>query len=382
MKHLHRILLVDDEPEVTRSLKTALRKEPWDIETADSGEQALDLMDDQEFDVIVSDERMPGIRGADLLGQVRDRFPGTIRVMLSGTIDLQKAVDLVNDAAIDRLLLKPTPPEEVSLIVHEALARREERTQIARWRAEREQADQAELNAHFDCALEGLWMGFQPVVRAYDKEVFGYEALVRSDDPELQFPDALFMAAHQLERYDELAERIFGRIEEAIPQLPTNTSLLVNIDPRQLNAEVLHDESRGFARNAERIVLEITEREQLRSSAELEQRLDQLRSLGYRIAIDDLGAGYAGLTSFAVMCPDIIKLDMELIRGIDQSRTKQELVKSLARVAKELEIQTIAEGIETRDESYTVRKLGCDLLQGYLFGAARPGFDETQRSAA
>ena len=87
MKHLHRILLVDDEPEVTRSLKTALRKEPWDIETADSGEQALDLMDDQEFDVIVSDERMPGIRGADLLGQVRDRFPGTIRVMLSGTIE-------------------------------------------------------------------------------------------------------------------------------------------------------------------------------------------------------------------------------------------------------------------------------------------------------
>ena len=100
-------------------------------------------------------------------------------------------------------------------------------------------------------------------------------------------------------------------------------------------------------------------------------RVAQLRAMGYRIAVDDLGAGYAGLTSFAQLEPEVVKVDMSLIRGLDRSPTKQKLVHSIVGLCRGLGIQMIAEGIETEEERDTLVNLGGDLCQGYLF--ARPG---------
>jgi EAL domain-containing protein (putative c-di-GMP-specific phosphodiesterase class I) len=97
----------------------------------------------------------------------------------------------------------------------------------------------------------------------------------------------------------------------------------------------------------------------------------RLRTLGYRIAIDDLGAGYAGLTSFAQLEPEVVKVDMSLVRGIDGSPMKQKLVRSIISLCTELGIQLVAEGIETPGERDSLISLGGDLCQGYLF--ARPG---------
>jgi EAL domain-containing protein (putative c-di-GMP-specific phosphodiesterase class I) len=100
-------------------------------------------------------------------------------------------------------------------------------------------------------------------------------------------------------------------------------------------------------------------------------RIAELRSMGFRIAIDDLGAGYAGLTSFAAMEPQFAKFDMTLVRGVDQSPTKQRLIRSMTSLCNDLGITTVAEGIENRSERDAVVDLGCDLLQGFLF--AKPG---------
>jgi len=100
-------------------------------------------------------------------------------------------------------------------------------------------------------------------------------------------------------------------------------------------------------------------------------RMEQLRGMGYRIAVDDLGAGYAGLTSFAQLEPEVVKVDMSLVRGVDASATKQKLLGSIIGLCHDLDIQIIAEGIETEAERDTVVRLGGDLCQGYLF--ARPG---------
>ena len=96
----------------------------------------------------------------------------------------------------------------------------------------------------------------------------------------------------------------------------------------------------------------------------------QLRALGYRIAVDDLGAGYAGLASFAHLEPEVVKVDMSLIRGLDRSPMKQKLLSSIVALCQELGIQMIAEGIETEAERDMLVNLGGDLCQGYLF--ARP----------
>jgi EAL domain-containing protein (putative c-di-GMP-specific phosphodiesterase class I) len=93
--------------------------------------------------------------------------------------------------------------------------------------------------------------------------------------------------------------------------------------------------------------------------------------MGFKIAVDDLGAGYAGLTSFAQLEPEVVKVDMSIVRGIDLSSTKQKLLGSIAGLCRDLRIDLIAEGIETAAERDTVARLGGDLCQGYFF--ARPG---------
>ena len=115
-------------------------------------------------------------------------------------------------------------------------------------------------------------------------------------------------------------------------------------------------------------MLEITERASLDSVADAQARVRSLRALGYRIALDDLGAGYAGLTSFAALAPDVVKLDMALVRGLDRDLVKQKLVGSMVGLCRELGILVVAEGIETEGERDAATAAGCGLLQGFLMG--------------
>ena len=103
----------------------------------------------------------------------------------------------------------------------------------------------------------------------------------------------------------------------------------------------------------------------------MRSRIRALKDMGFRIAIDDLGAGYAGLTSFAVLEPHVVKLDMSLVRGVDREPLKRRLIGSMTRVCKESGILVVAEGVETTAEHDAVVELGCDLVQGFLIG--RPG---------
>jgi EAL domain-containing protein (putative c-di-GMP-specific phosphodiesterase class I) len=101
-------------------------------------------------------------------------------------------------------------------------------------------------------------------------------------------------------------------------------------------------------------------------------RIERLRKLGYKIAVDDLGEGYSGLNSFANLEPDAVKLDMSLIRGIEKAPTKRRMVRALASLCRELGTPLVAEGVETQAELDTLLELGADWLQGFLF--ARPGY--------
>jgi EAL domain-containing protein (putative c-di-GMP-specific phosphodiesterase class I) len=119
------------------------------------------------------------------------------------------------------------------------------------------------------------------------------------------------------------------------------------------------------------VILEITERASLAGLDDVQGRVAKLRTLGFRVAVDDLGAGYAGLTSFALLEPEIVKIDMALTRDIDRSPVKQKLVASLTGLCREMNLIIVTEGVETAAERDTLVGLGCDLHQGYLF--AKPG---------
>ena len=119
------------------------------------------------------------------------------------------------------------------------------------------------------------------------------------------------------------------------------------------------------------MVLEVTERTSLEGVRDVTRRVAKLREMGFRIAVDDLGAGYAGLTSFSLLEPEVVKLDMALVRGVDDNPTKQKVIRSMATLCREMGVDMVVEGIETDAERDAVVQLGGDLLQGYLF--ARPG---------
>lgn len=115
-------------------------------------------------------------------------------------------------------------------------------------------------------------------------------------------------------------------------------------------------------------MLEITERAALVDVDEAKAKMSDLRSMGFRIALDDLGAGYAGLTTFAQLRPDVVKLDMTLVRGIDADKVRRKLVALVTEVSRDIGSVVVGEGVETVSGRDVLVELGCHLLQGYLFG--------------
>jgi EAL domain-containing protein (putative c-di-GMP-specific phosphodiesterase class I) len=231
--------------------------------------------------------------------------------------------------------------------------------------------DIAVLRSNFDRALASLWLAFQPIVYASSNEVFGYEALLRSNEKSLPHPGAVLDAAEKLGELDTLGRTIRARAAEAMVDAPPNAALFVNIHTTDLTDPDLLSPDAPLSKIASRVVLEITERSSIDQVPDVRGLVGQLRKLGYRIAVDDLGAGYAGLTSFAMLEPEIVKLDMSLIRDVHDSPTRQKLIHSMTTLCKDMGMMVVGEGVETIEERKCLEGLHCDLLQGYLI--ARPG---------
>ena len=115
------VLLLDDEPNVTAGLKRALHNEPWKILTAATTGGAFDILNREAVDVVVSDERMPGMSGSQFLSEVRKKYPHTIRMILSGQADLEAAVRAINEGEVYRFLLKPCNPADLRITIRQAM---------------------------------------------------------------------------------------------------------------------------------------------------------------------------------------------------------------------------------------------------------------------
>jgi EAL domain-containing protein (putative c-di-GMP-specific phosphodiesterase class I) len=368
------VLLVDDDHAVRRAYSVTLEKAGHIVEKAGDGEEALERLRSGSFDVIVSDISMPRMGGLQFLRAVRERDLDVPVVLMTGGPELESAVHAVEYGAL-RYFTKPVEPAELLEAVRRAAAlhgvaklKRQALELLgadAKW-----MGDRATLEVHFESALRSLWLAFQPIVSWRERRVFGYEALVRSAEPALSRPDVLLEAAERLHHLPDLGRAIRARAAAAAASAPDGATLFVNLHAADLEDEELYAASSPLSQVADRVVLEITERASLDGLTDTRGRVASLRRMGYRIAVDDLGAGYAGLSSFALLDPEVAKLDMSIVRGVDTDTKKQSIVRSMAKLCGELGVLAITEGVETPAERSTLSELGCDLLQGYLF--ARP----------
>jgi EAL domain-containing protein (putative c-di-GMP-specific phosphodiesterase class I) len=374
------VLVVDDEPVTARGYARALSAAGYKVNVAHDGREAAAMAKAHSYDVIVSDIAMPDMDGLGLLRTIRESDLDVPMIFMTGSPALESAVTAIEYGAF-RYLVKPISPEAML----ESVARAVRVHNLARVRREAMQVhdlegkpigDRAGLEARFSSAVEKLWVAAQPIISWSGRRTFAYETLLRTDEPTLRSPLDFFDAAERLGKAAELGRIIRQHVARQLRETPPPALLFVNLHPADLEDDELYADDGALTPFAKQIVLEITERAALDRIHELQSRVTRLRTLGYRIAIDDLGAGYAGLTSFAQLEPEVVKVDMSLVRGIDRSPVKQKLVRSIITLCTELGIQLVAEGIETREERDSLIMLGGDLCQGYLFAKPGRGFPE------
>jgi EAL domain-containing protein (putative c-di-GMP-specific phosphodiesterase class I) len=371
-----RVLLVDDEPALTRALGKLLTMAGYDLTIAHNGRQAIQRLETATFDVIVSDIRMPGMDGLSLLRAIRAKDLDLPVVFLTGSPTLETAVEAMEYGAF-RYLTKPIDGEELARVVQRA-ARTRQLALVRRGAIIDGQVsaigDRAGLEARFESGLERMWIAMQPILSWRTRSVFAYEALLRTDEATLRNPVEFVDTAERLHRTADLGRRIRKRIADQLIELPPSVSVFINLHPSDLVDEELCSEEGVLTPYAHGVVLEVTERAALEQVRGLIPAIVRLRSLGYRIALDDLGAGYAGLSSFALLEPEVVKVDMSLVRDIHRSPTKQKLFGSLATLCRDLNTEIIAEGVEVAEERDCLNELGGDLFQGYLFARPNRGF--------
>ncbi len=372
---LGRVLVVDDEQALARAIGRMLTAAGYEVAIAADGIKAMDLMGTATFDAILSDIDMPGLNGVRFLQAVRLRDVDVPVVLMTGNPDVRTAVLAVEHGAL-RYLIKPVDMDELRKVIVRAVGL----NRVAKLKREAfvlggtggfGPGDRVALEANFERALATLWMAYQPIVRVFDRTIFGYEALLRSEEKALPHPGAILDAAERLGRLDDLGRRIRAAACVPVAQASPDAAFFINLHARDLMDDTLLSARSPLSAIAERVVLEITERASLDQVKDARARVADLRRMGFRIAIDDLGAGYAGLTSFAALEPEFVKLDMSLVRDIDSNRTKEALVRSLVSVCRDLGMRVVAEGVETPAERDLLASIGCDFLQGYLL--AKPG---------
>ncbi|WP_394690697.1 EAL domain-containing protein [Hoeflea sp.] len=221
-------------------------------------------------------------------------------------------------------------------------------------------------------------MAFQPIYDAVQGRVWGYEALVRGLDGEAAHSVLSRVKPEQKYVFDqacrtkaiELASRLFPVGEEL--KLSINFMPNAVYEPAAcLRATFLAAKRFGFRQSA--IMFEFTEDEEVSDPVHLRNIVTEYRKHGFLTAIDDFGAGYAGLGLLADFQPDLIKIDMKIVRGIDTCRARQVVLSGIIGIARGLDITVLAEGVETEAEFAALKAAGIGLFQGYWF--ARPEFE-------
>ena len=373
-----RVLVVDDEPKLLGAYHRILRGAGYEVVAASDGLGAQTLLEQGRFDVIISDVRMPGLDGFELLRAAARTHPDVPVILVTGSPSSEETDRAVAGGAL-LYLVKPVDARALVQIVNHAsqLHRMAKLKRDALDLLEKTTpgaAGRAGFEARYVQALSTLWMAYQPIVRPGDRAVFGYEALMRSRDPVLPDPASLLDAAERLGRLQDLGRAIRANVAQTLAGTPEAAQIFVNLHPRDLADPELYSASAPLSRHASRVVLEITERASLDGIDELPKRVAALRKMGFILAIDDLGAGYAGLTAFTQLCPEVVKLDMSLVRGVEQNSVKRKIISAMLSLCNEMEILVVAEGVETRVEQDTLAGLGCQLMQGYLFARPSPHF--------
>ena len=215
---------------------------------------------------------------------------------------------------------------------------------------------------------------FQPIVDMSTKTIFAHEALIRGPNGEGAHTILSKVNNDNTYRFDQ-ACRV--KAVKTAAELNLKGMLSINFMPNavyrpELCISTTLEAAKKYNFLASNIIFEFTEQEIVQDTKHLLNIVSEYKKLGFKTALDDFGAGYAGLNLLANFQPDIIKIDMDLIRDVDTSKSRQTIIKAVTRMCEELNVIVLSEGVETANERDALLNFGISLFQGYLF--CKPAF--------
>lgn len=367
-----RILIVDDDRLILRGMARTLQRRGWEVHTVQRADEGLELLKSRVIDAVIVDYDLGDHTGLDVLAWMQEHLHSTVRILMTGHDDLPAIVEAVNRGGAFKVLRKPFRHSELFGVLDGAMdnVQRFVAASVATARDRRE-AELASLQAVFD--ERQIRLAVQPIVSAATgHEVRAYEALMRPQSQRYPTPSELLVAAEEHGRVLDVGGEVLAVAAERLASLAEGHLLFVNLHPAQLgDPRRLELALKPLAGGAKRVVFELTERSRLSDIDGWEESVALLGERGFALAVDDLGAGYNALGMLADLQPDFIKLDMSLIRGIEQSARKQRLVQLLASFARATDATLIAEGVEEAEQVPVLQDCDVDLMQGYFFGRPR-----------
>jgi EAL domain-containing protein (putative c-di-GMP-specific phosphodiesterase class I)/CheY-like chemotaxis protein len=363
-----RILIVDDDPDVRHMLKLMLQRSGDEVDEAEDGAEALRKAIKNSYDAAIVDFRMPPPDGLEVLTRLRDTQPRCVRILMSGALDLPMVMNAINRGEVSRVVQKPFSRQAILAAVSESIATRTRLEEICVGAlGESRESQRRQLE---ECLAGNiLTLSLQPIVRAHDGGLRGYEALLRSSHPMLDTPQRVLSAAEAHDMIDRVADRVANCARQWFAKLPDDVDLFLNLHPAELSdLGRVRGRLEGLQQWSRRVILEITERSDVLQMDGWRNTLDFITGSGFRFAVDDVGCGYNSLAVLAELRPAFMKVDRVIVRYIEHDAHKQRLLELLSVFARATGTQLVVEGIETETEAETVRRIGADLLQGYLFG--------------
>ncbi len=222
---------------------------------------------------------------------------------------------------------------------------------------------------------ESILIYFQPVIECKTLNVYGYECLARGIKPDktIMPPKQMFELARKTGMLFNLDRQCRIQAIKQAKLRGVKHNIFINFTPTSiynpefcLRETVTTAQELGFENT--KITFEVVESDRVSDINHIKHIFDYYRKKGYKVALDDVGSGYSTLNMLAELRPDLVKIDMTLVRNIDKDNLRRLIVKSLVEATREIGAKSLAEGIETFAEFETIKELGVDLAQGYLFG--------------
>lgn len=363
-----RLLVASPNPKRRAGITSVLQRDSRNsvIDAVDA-QEAFAALAGSEFDLVILDVDLPLPGWRAVVSAAREAHPGALRMLVTHQGALEETGIAFEKGDIHKFVFYPFQVEEVEEATRELLDLGET---IRRFR-DTEAGVEQHLRRFGEAVDRGsLRLVQQPIVRTSDGSLYGVELLLRSVHPELAGPLEVLEAVERCHRILHLGLVVNRLAATWARRVPENVLLFVNLHPAQLGDPQLMETFAPLLPFARRVVLEITERSGLAEVGSWEGSVETLTANGFRVAIDDLGAGYSTLNMLVALEPAIVKVDASLVRDIDRNLRKQGVLSLLVRMAGLVGAELIAEGVETREEFDAAVRCGVELIQGFY--VARP----------